>query len=53
MPSSAMNSRTPQCVVLFSRLFSTWKSMGYSMCSWAAKKQKEKKRGGTAVKSVG
>lgn len=36
MPSSAMNSSTPQCVDRLLRLFSTLNNIGYSMCSDAA-----------------
>ena len=35
-PSSAMNSKTPQCVLRPVFLFSTLNSIGYSMCSDAA-----------------
>jgi len=38
MPSSAMNSRTPQCEVRSAAALWTSKSIGYSICRDAAEK---------------
>lgn len=41
MPSSAVNSSTPQCVVFPTDSLISWNSIGYSICKEAERKKKK------------